>query len=729
VLSIACAYSVGIKTIAAGNDRLYDQLGVQGAMSVPTQSTRQFRFGEFKIDLHTGELSTNGQKYTLSDKPLQLLVALLERPGELVTREELKQRLWRSDTFVDFDLSLNKAMNRLRDALQDSVEQPRYIETLPRRGYRFVSNVVSEETTLPEGPSILKDLFPGMSGPQGPVRRRIRLRELIIVATLLAAGILVGAFAARKFWTSREHRFQQLTFRRGTVFSARFAPDGRTVLYTAAWDGNASRMFSNRPEFPESRSLGTERFHILAISRLGEMAELLERNFVAHRQFIGTLARAPLSGGAPREIAEDVTDADWTPDGNGLAIVRCSGGRYRIEFPIGKVLYETNGWISDIRFSKSGDKIAFADHQVFPDDGGAVAVVDLKGHKTVLSTGWNSIEGLAWSADGNEVWFAAGALQAVTLSGKTHTVLRTGTDITLHDISSAGAVLLSEDNKGISMMLSTPDTKTERDFSWLKSSVVTDITPDGKLLLFSEEYAGGGPSYSAYVRRTDGLDAVRLGRGGSLGLSANGKWAAAGVPNGYGDQIWILSTGPESPKQLESFGIQYVYMLSWLPDNTHFVYSGVEAGHRPRIYLRDVNGGKPSAVTPEGTYGAASWSGNIVSPDGKRLFAKDVNQVLWTYALDGGGGRRISHLAPADIPFQWTPDGGAIYLYRQGEVPARIYKMSVVSGKSEFWKELKPADPTGVLDIIAVVCTPDGSAYAYSFDRWLSDLYLVEGLK
>jgi DNA-binding winged helix-turn-helix (wHTH) protein/Tol biopolymer transport system component len=698
-------------------------------MSVPTQSPRQLRFGEFKIDLQTGELSTNGKKSTLSDKPLQLLVALLERPGELVTREQLKQRLWRSDTFVDFDLSLNKAMNRLRDALQDSAERPRYIETLPRRGYRFVSNVVCEESALHEAPSTLSDLVPGVRASEGPVRRTLRLRDSIIVATLLAAGILAGAFATRKFWTSRESHFQQLTFRRGTAFSARFAPDGQTVLYTAAWDGNASRTFSSRPEFPESRPLGNERVHILAISRLGEMAELLERGFVAHRQFIGTLARAPLSGGALREIAEDVTDADWTPDGNDLAIVRTSGGRYRIEFPIGKTLYETNGWISDIRFSKSGDKIAFADHQVFPDDGGAVAVVDVNGNKSILSAGWSSIEGLAWSADGNEVWFAAGALHAVTLSGKTRRVLSTGTDITLHDISSAGAVLLSEDNKGISMMLSTPNSKAERDFSWLKSSVVTDITPDGKLLLFSEQYAGGGPSYSAYIRGTDSLDAVRLGQGSSLGLSADGKWAAAGVPTADGDQIWILSTGPESPKRLESFGIQYVYMLSWLPDKTHFVYSGVERGHRPRIYLRDVAGNKPSAVTPEGTYGPASWSGNIVAPDGRRLFAKDVNQDLWTYALDGSGGRRIAHLAPADIPFQWTPDADAIYFYHQGEVPTRIYRVSVVSGKKEFWKELRPADSTGVLDIMAVVCTPDGSFYAYSFDRWLSDLYLVEGLK
>ena len=696
-------------------------------MPVPAQTPRQLCFGEFKLDLHTGELSTNGRKSTLSDKPFQLLIALLERPGELVTREELKQRLWSSDTFVDFDLSLNKAVNRLREALGDSAEQPRFIETLPRRGYRFIAESASVEATLPETPPVLQDSSPATRAPEEFARRRIRPRHLMIVAALLA-GILAGAFATRKFWTSRESQFHQLTFRRGTVFSARLSPDGRTVLYTAAWDGNASRMFSNRPESPESSPLGSGKVHILAISRLGEMAVLLERNFVAHRQFVGTLARAPLSGGAPREIAEDVTDADWTPAGDGLAIVRTSGGRYRIEFPIGKVLYETNGWISDIRFSKSGDLIAFVDHHVFPDDDGAVAVVDLRGNKRVLSGGWNSVEGLAWSADGDQVWFAAGALYAVTLSGKTRTVLRTGTDITLHDISAAGAVLLSEDNKGISMMLSTPDSKAERDFSWLKSSVVTGMSQDGKLLLFSEEYGGGGPAYSVYLRNADGSDAIRLGKGASLGLSADGKWAAVSVPGSSGHELWILPTGAGTPKRLPNFGIQHYYAADFLPHSKRILLSGEMPRHKPCFYLLDTEGGF-RRMTPEGTYGAASWSGNIVSPNGKSFFAKDANQNLWVYPIDEGNPRLIGRIGAADIPFQWSSDGNAVFLYRQGVVPSEIYRISIRSGRMQPWKELRPADSTGVLAIIAAVSTTDGRSYAYSFDRWLSDLYVVDGLK
>jgi DNA-binding winged helix-turn-helix (wHTH) protein len=110
-------------------------------MSIPASSHRRVRFGEFELDLQTTELTRNGLKLTLQRQPFHVLAMLLEFPGELVTRDELKKRLWASDTFVDFDRSLNKAVNRLRELLGDSVDQPQYIETLPRLGYRFIAAV------------------------------------------------------------------------------------------------------------------------------------------------------------------------------------------------------------------------------------------------------------------------------------------------------------------------------------------------------------------------------------------------------------------------------------------------------------------------------------------------------------------------------------------------------------------------------------------------------------
>jgi TolB-like protein/DNA-binding winged helix-turn-helix (wHTH) protein/Flp pilus assembly protein TadD len=118
-------------------------------MAVPTESRRCVRFGRFELDLRTAELQTNGTRIHLQEKPFQILVALLEQPGEMVTREELTRRLWPAGTFVDFDLSLNKAVNRLREVLQDSAEQPRYIETLPRKGYRFIGPLGVAAVAIP----------------------------------------------------------------------------------------------------------------------------------------------------------------------------------------------------------------------------------------------------------------------------------------------------------------------------------------------------------------------------------------------------------------------------------------------------------------------------------------------------------------------------------------------------------------------------------------------------
>jgi DNA-binding winged helix-turn-helix (wHTH) protein len=109
-------------------------------LAIPAESEQSIRFGEFELDLRTRELRTNGRRSTLQEQPFQILTALLERPGQLVARDELIKRLWPSDTFVDFEHSLNKAVTRLRETLADSAEHPRFIETLPRRGYRFIGS-------------------------------------------------------------------------------------------------------------------------------------------------------------------------------------------------------------------------------------------------------------------------------------------------------------------------------------------------------------------------------------------------------------------------------------------------------------------------------------------------------------------------------------------------------------------------------------------------------------
>ena len=219
------------------------------------------------------------------------------------------------------------------------------------------------------------------------------------------------------------------------------------MVYGASWDGAPVEIFSTDLKIPGSRSIGIPPSALLAVSSTGEMAVLQSAKMLFMFTFIGTLGQVPLTGGSPRQIAENVVGADWAPDGKTLAIVRDMGGQQRLEYPVGHVLYETDGWISHLRISPKGGQIAFLDHITHDDDRGVVSMVDLAGNKKVLSAGWESEEGLAWSRDGSEVWFSAAQaglqrrIYAVDLAGHQRLVFRAPGGVTLQDISPDGRVL------------------------------------------------------------------------------------------------------------------------------------------------------------------------------------------------------------------------------------------------------------------------------------------------
>ncbi len=562
-----------------------------------------------------------------------------------------------------------------------------------------------------------------------PTRRRRRLLPALVTFAVLA-GAALGFFAGKRTGYPPPPSFHQLTFRRGTILSARFGPDGQTIIYGAAWEGNPVEIFSTRPESSAWRSLGLSDTDILAISSSGEMAISLGRRSLGGVLSQGTLARTPLAGGAPREILEDVQAADWAPDGATLAVVREAAGRSRLEFPIGKVLYETSGWISDPRISPKGDLVAFLDHPLQGDDGGAVAAVDPAGKKKILSPEWYSERGLAWSPKGDEVWFTATkvgenrALYAVTLSGRERLVMRVAGALTLHDISRDRRVLLTRDNRRNGVIGLPPGAAKERDLSWLDWSNAKAISADGKAFLFDETGEGGGATYGVYLRKTDGGPAVRLGEGGALALSPDGKWALSlqFVPS---QQLVLLPTGPGQPKPLRGDGIKYQDWGAWLPDGKHILFSGNEPGRGTRCYVQDLEGGKPRPITPEGI---GTSSSDTVSPDGRVVALIGPNQNISLYSVEGGESYRVPGVTAGDLPMRWSANGRSLYVF-QGELPAKVYRLDLWTGHRELWKEIMPSDPAGSLAILGILATPDWKSYVYSYFRNLSDLYLVEGLK
>jgi DNA-binding winged helix-turn-helix (wHTH) protein len=459
-------------------------------MANPADSAQIVRFGEFELDLRTGELRTNGQRLILQEKPFQLLNALLERPGEMVSREELTKRLWSAGTFIDFDLGLNKAVNRLREALNDSAEQPHFIETFPKRGYRFVATVTRNGSTPAEPPMVDSPatdrsvVAQPASTPLSSRRFLVPLGVVLSVVCLVAAGLWIRHRIAR----SPEPVFQRLSFGRGTILSARFTADGQSIVYGAAWSGKPFQLFWTKTSSTESRSLGVDA-DILAISPSGELAVLVNPSFreMSRR---GTLALMSLTSSAPRKLLDGVQDADWSPDGSKLAVTHFVDDGCALEFPMGKVLYHTTGgaWLSHPRVSPRGNQIAFLEHPLGggDDDAGWLAVIDLAGQKKTLSRQFGSIAGLAWSPDSEAIWFSGSevgsyprALFKVTTSGQQLLVRQESSNTVLHDVSRDGHLLLTRDTiRGEVFGHIFPDNK-ERELGWGDNSFASDLTPDG----------------------------------------------------------------------------------------------------------------------------------------------------------------------------------------------------------------------------------------------------------
>jgi Tol biopolymer transport system component/tRNA A-37 threonylcarbamoyl transferase component Bud32 len=574
---------------------------------------------------------------------------------------------------------------------------------------------------------VLEELESGKMGSaaNGTVAAQPRrsIRAWLWPAVILLA-LLAGAYASWRFLKPVQPTFERLTYRRGDILSAKFSPDGQTVVFSAQWANEPANIFSMRPGSREYRPLDLPEGRILSISATGEMAILLgpTTNGTA-----GTLARVPLSGGAPREILENVNDADWSPDGSTLAVWRTVGGKNRIEYPIGTVRYENEGRSPQLlRISPKGDLIAFLEHD---NDVGnyTVTVLDMNGKKRALSRGWQALGGLAWSPKGDEIWFGGAkaggqpALRAVTLQGQERVVVETPAFMLVKDITRDKRVLLTVTDTRLGISALAPGARQERDLSWFDASSILDISSDGGAILFEELSYGTPRNPAIYLRKTDGSQAVRLGDGNRPVLSPDGKFVACILNDAPKTELSLLPTGPGEARVFSTPGMHYD-RVEWFPDGQKLLFTGNQTNRPTRTYLEDIRGGAPTAITPEGT------PAMHVSPDGKYLTAVmggklnlfPVSDAPQKPAIDVQGGESV---------VRWSADGRYVFLRRnEGPTVVNINRLDLASGREVPWKQLKPADPVGV-EIGEVVLTPDGNAYAYSFQRDISTLYLAAGLK
>lgn len=583
------------------------------------------------------------------------------------------------------------------------------------------------ETTSGSGASL---------GVKPAVRRRL---GWMVAAALLFLGGGIGHVVATKTFRVQPPKFTPITFNRGWITSAKFTPDGLSVVYSARWEGKPLELYSTRLGNPESVPLGLPPAHVLSIARNGEMAILMEPLLDRGTFDIGTLARAPLGGGAPRQISRSVSDADWGPNGQ-LAVLRWTEDETRqvLEYPAGRALYEVRrpkegssaAWMGCPRVSPDGRLVAFIEHGL--DYSGALAVVDLAGRKRAISAGWNAVWGLDWSSGGDELLFTASrtdtpgmAIRAVNLSGKERVVVTSPGLFLLFDLSRDGRLLTSREAWRVTTVFGGQGLERERDLSWSDTigSDPAGLSADGKTLLF----ACG--DFGACLRGTDGGPVTRLGPGFPIGLSPDSKWISA--QSGGSEVLTLIPTGPGEPRPLSLPGLEsiFVSLTRWFPDSQHLVVSAKRGKEDRRCFLVDLVGGVPRPVSPEGTgvgKGLDCWP----SPDGKWVTTRDGDDTLVLYPVDSGEPRRIGGLVRNDRTVGWSADSRSLYIQTlDPEWPIRVFRLDIQTGRRVPWKELAPSDPAGVVNPQGgtnVRITPDGKFYMFAFRRFLSELYVVD---
>jgi len=580
-------------------------------------------------------------------------------------------------------------------------------------------------------PAVATDAVPAAPTPR--LRRGVAAAiagAFIVVAGI--GGVVAGRATARQ--ATPPPQFTMKTFDPQTVVIARFMPDGKGIVFSGARTGSAVRLYHIQPDLAESRPFGPPNTHLLSVSSKGELAVLTGASSIGQRLFQGTLSRMSIDG-SPRPWMENVREADWSPDGTTLAIVHDENSKDRLEYPIGTVLYETAGYVSDLRVSPDGNRVAFMDHQTRFDDRGWIKVVDRDKKVTTLAGEFWGEESLAWSPDGKSVFFAAndrqtgdeghpGALSyqihsvALTEPGRVVSALTTPGDFFIHDVAADGRWLTTREDLRLGVAAHLEGDKADRDLTWLNQSWLPRLSRDGTRLLFGDGTAG--KNYGVVWRPTDGSPIIRLGEGNPWGWSPDEAWVVAQMfsppelvlyPMGAGDAI-----------RLKRGIIAEYRKAQWFPDGKSLLIVGNEPGKPTRTFRQEIPAGEPQPLFGEGVVAAE------ITPDGGTVLALAPDRKWRWYPVHGGASRLAAGLTAADSASAivgWSDEGKELFVRAGADLPARIDRLDIMTGRRTLLAEFAPADRTGLFEFGSMTVTKNGRQYAYGYAKRLSTLFIV----
>ena len=583
----------------------------------------------------------------------------------------------------------------------------------------------------------------------GTIRRPRRAALWGAVAGATAAAAVLATVVASMWPAPSVTGYLPATFRRGAVSSARFTPDGQSIVYSASWEGQPYAAFLGRPGTPDARDLQLKDARIMSISRAGDMAVLFTPQSITDTFGVRTLARIPMAGGARDDLLTGVVDADWIPGTDTLAVIRDPGNNrpWTVEFPAGTTVHEAPAAWS-LRVSPDGSRVAFFEGPLIGSAPQAmITVIDRSGRKSTVTRDWSGI-GLAWAPSGTEVWFTASqlapgefapSLHAVSLSGAVRHVHHSADWLVLHDISADGRVLLARNTIDMNIACRQPGDTSERNLRWLLAATARGLSPDGRTVVFEDELLStpaGNPTI--FSRTIDGSPAIQIGEGHGAALSPDGRWVLAQ----QGENLVLLPTGVGAMVTLPKGSVMRIgehdrrdgsqpaqAHAAWLSDSKHIVFTGRSESGTPRGYVQQIPAGLPRAVTPEGVALAGKAA---VHDDGTVLGRVGASWML--FPIHGGDARPVAALKPEDMPLQWSHQGRYLYTVdtAQGARSAAfdVFRVEVATGNRTLWKTLAPPDPVGVEDMReTLVMTPDAQSYCYSYMQRLGGLFVVDGLK
>lgn len=534
----------------------------------------------------------------------------------------------------------------------------------------------------------------------------------------------------------------RVSFRNGTILNARFTAGDKGLVYSGLFEGGPPQVVSGLLGSAQTRPVATDWNTLFDASPGDELAiGPIDRKKGDSAGIV--LSRLSLAGGAPRALLENVVSADFSADGQALAVVRVVEGRYVVEYPQGHALLESTEAIHGVRLSPTGDRVAFTRHPVPFDDRGRVEVIDAAGKPLFRSRDFWTLDGLAWSPTGDEVWFTSAdrnvqrSLRALRADGAERLVFSTPGTLKIHDVDAKGRALVATSLVRSRIFGKVAGEEHERPLSWFDGSMPVDLSADGKRLLFIEGSGADSKDIETYLRTFDGTAPVRVSAGWGRALSPDGQWALVSPAPPF-TTLALVPTGPGQPVALEKGDFEAIFEAHFFADGKRLVISARGADGKPHVYLQDLPPtGQAAALErpaspPRRVADLELKTVAPPSPDGTRLAAVTAERQAVMVDVATGALTPLKGLPKDHYPQQWTEDGKGLIVIKPAEgdrVAVELMRYDIAGGRLTHLSTIAPVDTVGMMGLRGGLVTPSAKHYVYSTHQKLDELYVLEGLR